>query len=410
MDINLMIASVPKLLYATLITLKLLSFSIVFGLFIGLIFSLMRISKNTLLNKISYYYSYIFRGTPMLVQLFIIYFGLAQLDWLRESTLFNVNNVEISSNLSANNQFFVNKAINKGFNEMMNKVLLEKDINKLKNLNSNKIKDLVSYYQIIDTTEDQKNNKLIKKYNIFFDKEKVHKLFLNYEISYSDVNQYEIYFLPIHKKNNQIFVYNQNYFYEKWNEVEDNEFIEFISPLEKIEVLTNINDYQNNLFDIDLKNIFTEYSKKNSALIIIEENISGKNKIFLKTNIMGKNINKSFIIKNTEKENSNFYDDIIIKAKKEIVNLVKSQNLIDIRTPSFINIKFFMDKRNNLVELDNRIKKIDLIENLYFLEINRKYVIFKIKYFGKINKIIDQFKVQNILLEFKNDQWSLEII
>ena len=125
---------------------------------------------------------------------------------------------------------------------------------------------------------------------------------------------------------------------------------------------------------------------------------------------MGKNINKSFIIKNTEKENSNFYDDIIIKAKKEIVNLVKSQNLIDIRTPSFINIKFFMDKRNNLVELDNRIKKIDLIENLYFLEINRKYVIFKIKYFGKINKIIDQFKVQNILLEFKNDQWSLEII
>ena len=329
---------------------------------------------------------------------------------LSESTLFNVNNVEISSNLSANNQFFVNKAINKGFNEMMNKVLLEKDINKLKNLNSNKIKDLVSYYQIIDTTEDQKNNKLIKKYNIFFDKEKVHKLFLNYEISYSDVNQYEIYFLPIHKKNNQIFVYNQNYFYEKWNEVEDNEFIEFISPLEKIEVLTNINDYQNNLFDIDLKNIFTEYSKKNSALIIIEENISGKNKIFLKTNIMGKNINKSFIIKNTEKENSNFYDDIIIKAKKEIVNLVKSQNLIDIRTPSFINIKFFMDKRNNLVELDNRIKKIDLIENLYFLEINRKYAILKIKYLGKINKIIDKLKAQNILLEFKNDQWSLEII
>ena len=125
---------------------------------------------------------------------------------------------------------------------------------------------------------------------------------------------------------------------------------------------------------------------------------------------MGKSINKSFIIKNMEKSNSNFYDDIIIKAKKEIVNLVKSQNLIDIRTPSFINIKFFMDKKNNLVELDNRIKKIDLIENLYFLEINRKYVILKIKYLGKINKIIDQLKVQNILLEFKNDQWSLEII
>ena len=45
-----------------------------------------------------------------------------------------------------------------------------------------------------------------------------------------------------------------------------------------------------------------------------------------------------------------------------------------------------------------------------WIEINRKYVILKIKYLGKINKIIDQLKVQNILLEFKNDQWSLEII
>ena len=125
---------------------------------------------------------------------------------------------------------------------------------------------------------------------------------------------------------------------------------------------------------------------------------------------MGKNINKSFILKNTEKKNTNYYDDIIIKAKKEITNLVKSQNLIDIRTPSFINIKFFMDKKNNLVELDKRIKKIDLIENLYFLEINRKYVLIKIKYLGKINKIIDQLKGQNILLELKNDQWSLKII
>ena len=101
---------------------------------------------------------------------------------------------------------------------------------------------------------------------------------------------------------------------------------------------------------------------------------------------------------------------ILLLNLKEIVNLVKSQNLIDVKTPSFINIKFFMDKKNNLVELDSRIKKIDLIENLYFLEINKKYVLLKIKYLGKINKIIDQLKDQNILLELKNDQWSLKII
>jgi len=85
MDFELMITSIPKLLNATLITLKLLSFSIIFGIFIGLIFAIMRISKSKILSKISYYYSYVFRGTPMLVQLFIIYFGLAQIEALRES-------------------------------------------------------------------------------------------------------------------------------------------------------------------------------------------------------------------------------------------------------------------------------------------------------------------------------------
>ena len=88
--------------------------------------------------------------------IFILVIFLKTGNVLSESTLFNVNNIEISGNLSVNNQYFVNEAIKKGFNEMMNKVLLERDKNKLKNLKSNEIKDLVSYYQITETTEDLK--------------------------------------------------------------------------------------------------------------------------------------------------------------------------------------------------------------------------------------------------------------
>ena len=87
MDLELMINSFPKLLNATLITLKLLSLSLIFGLFIGLIFAILRMNKNPLLNKFAYGYSYIFRGTPLLVQIFIIYFGLGQIEYLR-STIF----------------------------------------------------------------------------------------------------------------------------------------------------------------------------------------------------------------------------------------------------------------------------------------------------------------------------------
>ena len=87
MDFELMANSFPKLLNATLITLKLLSVSLIIGLFIGLFFAILRLNKNIFINKFAYGYSYIFRGTPLLVQIFIIYFGLGQIEYLRSTIL-----------------------------------------------------------------------------------------------------------------------------------------------------------------------------------------------------------------------------------------------------------------------------------------------------------------------------------
>ena len=84
---DLMIESLPRLLYATKLTIQLTVLSLVFGIFVGAFFALLRTSNNKILYYISYYYSYIFRGTPLLVQIFIIYFGLGQVEWIRESFL-----------------------------------------------------------------------------------------------------------------------------------------------------------------------------------------------------------------------------------------------------------------------------------------------------------------------------------
>ena len=87
MDLELMISSFPKLLNAAVITLKLLSVSLIIGLFIGLFFAILRLNKNIFINKFAYGYSYVFRGTPLLVQIFIIYFGLGQIEYLRSTVL-----------------------------------------------------------------------------------------------------------------------------------------------------------------------------------------------------------------------------------------------------------------------------------------------------------------------------------
>ena len=85
-----MATSLPKLLSAAVVTLKLLSLSLFFGLLIGLLFAILRLNKNPLINKFAYGYSYVFRGTPLLVQIFIIYFGLGQIEYFRSTFLWVV--------------------------------------------------------------------------------------------------------------------------------------------------------------------------------------------------------------------------------------------------------------------------------------------------------------------------------
>ena len=50
MDFDLMLNSFPKLLNATLITLKLLSLSLIIGLILGFCFAILRLSKNIFIN------------------------------------------------------------------------------------------------------------------------------------------------------------------------------------------------------------------------------------------------------------------------------------------------------------------------------------------------------------------------
>ena len=90
MDLDLIINSFPKLFFASITTLKLLSVSLLIGLFIGLFFAILRINNNIILGKIAYGYSYTFRGTPLLVQIFIIYYGFGQVEFIRESFLWAI--------------------------------------------------------------------------------------------------------------------------------------------------------------------------------------------------------------------------------------------------------------------------------------------------------------------------------
>lgn len=70
---------IPFLVKAAVITIQLSLVSIVIGMVFGLLIALLRISKIKVLSYIAQFYIWIIRGTPMLVQLFLVYFGLPQI-------------------------------------------------------------------------------------------------------------------------------------------------------------------------------------------------------------------------------------------------------------------------------------------------------------------------------------------
>ena len=89
--------------------------------------------------------------------------------------------------------------------------------------------------------------------------------------------------LPVPINPKFIFIYSKNYFYENWNITRKYDFIEFILPIENIEIIQVLNSNSNNLLNVQIKEIFNEYGNKNTALIFIEEDNSEIEKIFIKT-------------------------------------------------------------------------------------------------------------------------------
>jgi polar amino acid transport system permease protein len=66
----------PQLLKGSVVTLQLTVVSVVFGMILGLFLALGRLSKNAVIDKICWYYIWLFRGTPLIMQIFFFYYGL----------------------------------------------------------------------------------------------------------------------------------------------------------------------------------------------------------------------------------------------------------------------------------------------------------------------------------------------
>jgi polar amino acid transport system permease protein len=75
---DLLVRYGPRLLEGLLVTIEIVAISFVLGILLAIPIGLARLSNNKILRGLSYAYVYFFRGTPLLAQLFLIYYGAGQ--------------------------------------------------------------------------------------------------------------------------------------------------------------------------------------------------------------------------------------------------------------------------------------------------------------------------------------------
>ena len=85
MDIEAIVTNLPLYLGGLVTTVQLVVLALVLGLLLAIPISLVASSTNTAANFVPKAYIYFFRGTPLIVQMYIIYYGAGQFEPLRES-------------------------------------------------------------------------------------------------------------------------------------------------------------------------------------------------------------------------------------------------------------------------------------------------------------------------------------
>jgi len=346
---------------------------------------------------------------------YILLFILKTENVFSNSLIYDVNNIEIKTkiNNSLNNKKLIEKAFKKAFIIFVDKTLLKEDALNLHNTKLEIIKNLVFTYQII---ENKNKNKVenISFFNIKFDPKKINKFLTERGISYADISNISITVLPVLIENKDILMYEENFFYKNWIEVKNSttnkreKLISYNLALENIEDLEYINNIKNKIDLIDIKKINSFNGYENFVLLIIYS-AEEKLKAFIKTSIKNINIDRNINLDFYSKDKKKTYKEAITTLKKEINQIWKEQNLIDVNTPTFLDFFLETKKLNDYLKLKLILDKIDVIENYSVLEMTNTHLKIRIKYRGKINQIRNKLIEQKINIKITDNVWKLNI-
>jgi polar amino acid transport system permease protein len=87
MNLDVIIKWLPKLVEGAQLTLQLTATAVIVGLLVAIPLGMARASRHWYVRALPFSYIFFFRGTPLLLQLFLVYYGLAQFDAVKQGPL-----------------------------------------------------------------------------------------------------------------------------------------------------------------------------------------------------------------------------------------------------------------------------------------------------------------------------------
>ena len=324
-----------------------------------------------------------------------------------EENVFTINNVKVKGTIDLNfsREKYLNKAFLNSFDMLMNKILLTRDLKKMKEVNLNQVKNLINSFQILE--ESYREDVYRANIKIFYDEKKIKNFLSEKNISFSFPENISAVFFPVLYVEDVMQNFNENFFYLNWSQVQiKNKLINFILPLEDLEDIAKINEMKNNIEDFNVDTLVNKYNEKNYAFVLM--NYEGKKlNIYLKTNFNNVKTSKNISHKLDNINDELVLDSILKDLKLKITDLWKEQNIINLLMPLSINLNFQHSRLEDLDKLRNTFYKIGIIDNYTLEEFNTKNSLFKIYYYGNPKKLRSELSKFGYMLMNNQGVWHL---
>ncbi len=330
-----------------------------------------------------------------------IFFLLSFTYSFSKENVFTVDDVKIEGkkDLNFSRDKYINQAFKNSFETMISKILLTKDLNKVKNIKLDTIKGLIDSFQILD--ESFKGQKYSATFKIFYNQKKIKKFLSKKNISFIQPKNISALFYPLLFVNDEVKNLSENYFYNEWgNNKIENELINFILPIDDLDDIKKIKENKNRIEDLKIEDFVNKYNLENFVFTFMDYK-NNKLNVYIKANFNNSMKTKNLSYELSDINNKKELVFILKDLKKNINDVWKEENVLKVSVPLYIKIKYKHKKLSGLDHLKSTLFKISIIERFSLLEFDSTNSIFEIHYYG--NPKILKLELSKFNYKLKND-------